>query len=109
MICVMKLTTNPMSTAAAALVDHGNPCVVGTAVQSVGDPAEAQRSDDAEQQRVADAAVEGQVVEFAEEILAEDVHVRNGPGNSPPDHGAVANATPQHHLSHGGPQHNLRQ
>ena len=58
---------------------------------------------------MADAAVEGQVVQFAQEKLSEDIHVRQGARHSAPDHGTVAQLLPQHRLTDGRPQHDLRQ
>ena len=75
----------------------------------MGHPPQHQGPQDAKQQRVAYAAVEGEIVELAQEILAQDVHVREGASHRAPHHCTVANATSQDSFSHRRPQHDLRQ
>ena len=76
---------------------------MSAAVEAVRYPSETERAEDAEQERVADAAVEGKVVELAEEIFAQHVHVGNGSGHRAPDHGPVADAASQHCLPTAAP------
>ena len=91
------------------LGQHGEVMVFGAMVEPMRRPTEHQRSQHAGQQRMADAPVEGQVVELIEKVLPQHVHVWQGACHCTPHHGSVSEAFAQHRFAYGGTQHNLRQ
>ena len=58
---------------------------------------------------MADASVEAEVVELAQKVLAEHVHVWNGASHGTPNHRTVPDSTPQHRFANGGAKQDLRQ
>ena len=88
---------------------HGDPSVVTAAVELVGRPPKDESPHNGEQERMADASVKAQVVELAQKVLAEHVHVWNGAGHGTPNHRTVPDSASQHRFANGGTKHDLRQ
>ena len=90
-----------------SLGHHGDVTMVWAAVEAMCGPTKHHRTQHTGQDRMADAPVKCQVVEFVQEILPQHVHIGEGACHSSPDHGSVPQALAQHSFSHRRTQHDL--